>query len=124
MTFKHVTRLCRKEILKSFAPVFVRLQDRWCFSTPIPLRFTLTCAQNPIRKTVQVVKGIGKLTLGDGCSAVSEALTLPAYATLSVETKLTIYPHALNLSISLTPDEFSALKQFPSLGPDLNITPL
>ena len=71
---------------------------------------TLNCPVNEVNKLQQTINGTGTLTLSQGCSAHSAALTLPAHDTIAQQPPLTIVPAPLNIKVALRPAERELLE--------------
>ena len=56
------------------------------------MTLTLNCPVNEVNKLQQIINDTGTLTLGQGCSAHSAAITLPAHDTIARQPPLTIIP--------------------------------
>ena len=69
------------------------------------MTLTLNCPVNGVNKLQQIINGTGTLTLDQGCSAHSAAITLPAHYTIAQQLPLTIVPAPLNVEIPLRPTQ-------------------
>ena len=107
--------LCEYYIVKSFPPIFIKGPGHWTFSTSSPITLTLNCPTNPVSKTKQIVNGTGVLTLGQGCSAHSPSLTLPAHDTIAKHPPLTITRPTLAVDMVIRPTELKWLQNVSHL---------
>ncbi|XP_050693841.1 uncharacterized protein LOC126984264 [Eriocheir sinensis] len=105
--------LCSKSLLRTFPPVFLPSPAGWVFSTDVPQVVTMVCPDSHVTKYRQTLNGTGLLTVGMGCSANSDAFSLPASATLDGAEPLTIHRAPFHVGRGVVE---SLLAVHPSLG--------
>ncbi|XP_050721311.1 uncharacterized protein LOC127001149 [Eriocheir sinensis] len=105
--------LCSKSLLRIFPPVFIPSPAGWVFATDTPQVVTMVCPDSPVSKYKQTINGTGLLSLGMGCSAHSDAFSLPASATMDGDAPLTVHRAPFHIGR----DVVSSLLARTPLGP-------
>ena len=112
---KEATNLCRKQIIQSIKPTFLKISSGWVFTVDKPTSLTMVCLSNSLQKLKQTINGTGILSVGPSCSVHADTFTLPALDTITDGTPLTVHQTSLPLPILLAGWEKAILRQLPNI---------
>ena len=101
-----VSDLCHTRIIRTFPPLFIKGPGLWTFSLASPIHLTLTCPTNAVNKHSVHLDGSGVLTLRQGCSAHSSALSLPADDVLVEGPPISVTTSNLHTNLPHLPNDF------------------
>ena len=99
---KHVSKLCKTQIVKEFPPIFIKNLQGWIYATSNQIDLTLNCINQTVLRSKHMIIGTELLEVGHGCSIHSDTFSLPIMQSHVTMVPLNIKPYPFSLPLPFT----------------------